>query len=109
MGDAPVDEEMLAEALECEAIEAVGADRAYDSNTIHEMIARAGKQAVIPPRSNRRNPPGYDKAKDKERNKIECLFGRLKQFRAIATLYDKLAAMFLSGVIAGLLVISLKS
>lgn len=109
VGDAPVGEEMLAEALECEGIEALGADRAYDTNTIRAMIAKAGKQAVIPPRSNRRNPPGYDKTKYKERNKIERLFGRLKQFRAIATRYDKLAAMFLAGVIAGLLVISLKS
>ena len=107
-GDAPIGEELLAEVLAREEIKAVGADRAYDSNAIRAMLARAGKEAVIPPRSNRRNPPAYDKTKYKQRNKIERLFGRLKQFRAIATRYDKLATMFLGGVLAGLLVISLK-
>jgi transposase len=108
-GDAPVGEEMLVEVLKCEGVKAVGADKAYDSNAIRKQIAQAGKEAVIPPRSNRREPADYDKEKYKERNKIERLFGRLKQFRAIATRYDKLAEMFLGGVIAALLVISLKS
>lgn len=108
-GDAPVGEEMLAHVLSREAIKALGGDRAYDSNAIRALLKAAGKEAVIPPRSNRRNPPEYDKEKYKQRNKIERLFGRLKQFRALATRYDKLAAMFLGGVLAGLLVISLKS
>ena len=109
VGDAPVGEEMLAEVLHREEIKAVGADRAYDSDAIRAMIAAAGKEAVIPPRSNRVNPPDYDKAKYKGRNKIERLFNRLKGYRGVATRYDKLAAMFLGGVLAALLAINLKS
>jgi transposase len=108
-GDAPVGEEMLGEVIQRETIKALGADRAYDSNAIRAMLEAAGKEAVIPPRANRRNPPAYDQEKYKQRNRIERLFGRLKQFRAIATRYDKLAAMFLGGVLAALLTISLKS
>ena len=73
-GDAPVGEERLAEVLAKEEIKAVGADRAYDSDAIRALIAAAGKEAVIPPRANRVDPPDYDKEKDKERNKAERLF-----------------------------------
>ena len=108
-GDAPVGEEMLAQVLRREEIKAVGADHAYDSDTIRAMLAAAGKEAVIPPRSNRVKPPDYDKEKYKERNKAERLFCKLKGYRAVATRYDKLAAMFLGGTLAALLAISLKS
>ena len=108
-GDAPVGEEMLAEVLTKEEIKAVGGDRAYDSDAIRALIALAGKEAVIPPRSNRNDPPTYDKAKYKGRNKVERLFNRLKGYRGVATRYDKLACMFLGGVLATLLAVSLKS
>ena len=72
-GDAPVGEEMLAEVLSRPEIKAVGGDRAYDSDRLRAMVA-AGKEAVIPPRSNRINPPAYDKEKYKGRNKVERLF-----------------------------------
>ena len=108
-GDAPVGEEMLAEVLTKEEIKAVGGDRAYDSDAIRAMILAAGKEAVIPPRSNRLKPAEYDKEKYKGRNKVERLFNRLKGYRGVATRYDKLAAMFLGGVLATLLAISLKS
>ena len=108
-GDAPVGEELLVEVLRREAIKAVGGDRAYDSDAIRALIAAAGKEAVIPPRSNRRKPADYDKQKYKARNKVERLFNRLKGYRAIATRYDKLATMFLGGTLAVLLAISLKS
>ena len=108
-GDAPIGEEMLAEVLSKEKIKAVGGDRAYDSDAIRALIAAAGKEAVIPPRSNRREPADYDKEKYKGRNKVERLFNRLKGYRGVATRYDKLAAMFLGGVLAALLAISLKS
>ena len=72
------------------------------------MIAATGKEAVIPPRSNRTNPPAYDKQKYKARNKVERLFNRLKGYRSVATRYDKLAAMFLGGTLAALLAVSLK-
>ena len=108
-GDAPAGEEMLAEVLTNEKIKAVGADRAYDSDAIRQMLKAAGKEAVIPPRSNRVAPPEYDQEKYKERNKAERLFCKLKGYRAVATRYDKLAAMFLGSTLAALLAISLKS
>ena len=99
---------MLAQVLARKEIKAVGGDRAYDSDAIRAMIAAAGKEAVIPPRSNRIDPPAYDKEKYKQRNKAERLFCKLKGYRAVATRYDKLAAMFLGGVLASLLAVSLK-
>ena len=91
-----------------EEVEAVGGDRAYDSDAIRALIAAAGKQAVIPPRCNRLRPAVYDKEKYKQRNEAERLFNQLKGYRAVATRYDKLATMFLGGVLAALLAISLK-
>ena len=49
-----------------------------------------------------------NKEKYKQRNKAERLFNKLKGYRAVATRYDKLAAMFLGGVLAALLAMSLK-
>ena len=61
-------------------------------------LAKAGKTAVIPPKSNRKNPADYDKELYQDRHLIENFFCTLKDFRAIATRYDKLANSFLSGV-----------
>ena len=107
-GDAPAGEELVEEVLAYEEVEAVGGDRAYDSDAIRALIAAAGKEAVIPPRANRRQPAAYDKEKYKRRNKAERLFNKLKGYRAVATRYDKLASMFLGGVLAALLAVSLK-
>ncbi len=107
-GDAPAGEELLEGVLERPEVEAVAADRAYDSDAIRAMLARAGKEAVIPPRANRKEKPPYDKEKYKERNRIERFFNRLKQFRAVATRYDKLAEMFRGTVLAAMLLVSLR-
>lgn len=50
-----------------------------------------GSQVVIPPRSNRLNPCAFDRHIYKDRNLIERCFGRLKQFKSIATRYDRFA------------------
>ena len=63
-----------------------------------EPLARAGKAAVIPPKANRKNPRPYDKDPYKARHLIENFFARLKQYRAIATRYDKRAAHFLGAI-----------
>ncbi|MDB6153562.1 MAG: family transposase [Chthoniobacteraceae bacterium] len=107
-GDAPVGEDIVAQITQIEKVEAVSADKAYDSNPIREVLAKAGKEVVIPPRSNRINPAQYDKIKYKERKRIERFFNRLKQFRAAATRYDKLDTMFLGTVTVASLIISLK-
>ncbi len=54
--------------------------------------------AVIPPRSNRNNPSTYDKDIYKDRYLIENFFAKLKQYRAIATRYDKTAQNFLGAI-----------
>ena len=61
-------------------------------------ISAQGSQAVIPPRSNRLHPRTFDRHIYKSRNLVERFFCRIKQFRRIATRYDKLAKSFLSFV-----------
>lgn len=75
------------------------ADKGYDADArVREVLSAAGKSAVIPPRQNRKRPAEYDKGLYKERHKIENFFSRLKDYRGIATRYDKTARNFLSGV-----------
>ena len=101
-------EELLGEVLAYEEVRAVSGERACDSGAIRALIAAAGKEAVIPPRCNRLRPASYDQEKDKQRNRAERLFNKLKGYRAVATRYDKLASMFLGGGLAALLAVSLK-
>jgi transposase len=95
--DAPPGEQLVAEVIRPDAqIQAVCADRAYDTDALRTLLAAAPtpKQAVIPPRANRRVPYAYNKDCYRQRNRVERLVGRLKQFRAVATRYDKLDGMF---------------
>jgi transposase len=78
--------------------EFVVADKGYDSDAFVATITTQGSQAVIPSRSNRLNPRTFDRHIYKSRNLIERFFSRIKQFRRIATRYDKLAKSFLSFV-----------
>ena len=79
--------------------EKVLADKAYDANerVITPLIA-AGKEPVIPPRSNRNDQRHYDGELYKARSLVENFFCRIKQFRAIATRYDKTACNFLAAI-----------
>jgi putative transposase len=70
--------------------DAVIADKGYDADRFREAIRDRGAEAVIPPRSNRKAPCDYDKALYRERNLAERFFNKLKQFRRVATRYDKL-------------------
>lgn len=79
--------------------QAVIADKGYDADALVDTIETAGAQAVIPPRSNRRSPRVFDQDRYRARHLIENLFARLKQFRRLATRYDKLAAHFAAFVI----------
>ena len=73
------------------------ADRAFDADKrVLDPLAAAGKSAVIPPRPNRLAPRQFDRERYKARHLIENFFCKLKQFRAIATRYDKTALNFLA-------------
>jgi transposase len=75
------------------------ADKGYDADQrVLRPLAQAGKTAVIPPKANRTTPPGYDKDLYQARHLIENFFCQLKQFRAIATRYDKTARNLLAAV-----------
>jgi transposase len=70
------------------------ADKGYDADALVCAIRDCGAQANIPPRSNRKTPRAYDRHRYKARHLIENLFARLKQFRRIATRFEKLALHF---------------
>jgi transposase len=72
------------------------ADRGYDSDPLVAGLATRGTRAVIPPRRKRRTPQAYDAARYAQRHPVERLFSRFKQFRRVATRYDKLDAHFLA-------------
>jgi transposase len=75
------------------------ADKGYDADErVIEPLRGAGKEIVIPPKKNRKKARLYDKDLYKARHLIENFFCRLKQFRAIATRYDKTARNFLSAI-----------
>jgi len=79
--------------------EAVLADRAYDAKErVLEPLQRAQCDAVIPPKRSRRNPRTYDIHLYKARHLVENFFQKLKQYRAIATRYDKTARNFLGAI-----------
>jgi transposase len=90
-----VDIEQATALIEGQPAEFVVADKGYDSDALVAAITEQGSQAVIPPRSNRLTPRWFDRHIYKSRNLIERFFGRIKQFRRIATRYDKLASSFL--------------
>lgn len=76
--------------------EALHADKAYDTDAILEHLANNRIEAVIPPRRHRRIQRPFDRERYKNRNLVERFFCRIKQFRRIATRYDKLAERFSS-------------
>jgi len=72
------------------------ADRGYDTNALRAAIAAQGAQVVIPSTTSRHAPIPYDRHAYKARNLVERLWCRLKDWRRIATRYDKLARNFLA-------------
>jgi transposase len=77
----------LIEGFEAEYILA---DKGYDSDAFLQTINDSGAIAVIPPRKNRITPREYDRVIYKDRNLVERLFQKLKEFRRIATRYERL-------------------
>lgn len=75
------------------------ADKAYDADErVLAVLAVAEITAVIPPKRHRVVPREYDREWYQARHLIENFFQKLKQYRAIATRYDKLARNFLAGI-----------
>ncbi len=75
------------------------ADKAFDADKrVREPLAEVGKVAVITPRRNRKEAIAFDRHLYKERHLIENFFAKLKQYRAIATRYDKTARNFLAAI-----------
>lgn len=79
--------------------EAVLADKAYDADErVRNRLKANGCAAVIPPKKNRLAPASCDKHLYKARHLIENFFAKLKQYRAIATRYDKTSTNFLGAI-----------
>jgi transposase len=80
-------------------------DKGYDANHFRNLLEERGTEAVIPGRTSRKQPFPLDPIAYKGRNRIERMFGRLKDFRRVATRYDKLARNYLAAVAIAAIVI----
>jgi transposase len=87
--------EALAGQVEAKAILA---DEGYDADAFIESLEARLVEVVIPPKTNRKVQRECDYALYRERNLVERFFNIIKQFRAIATRYEKTARNFLAGV-----------
>ena len=76
----------------------LAADTAYDSDGLRQFLIERGTQPVIPNNPTRKRHHSFDREAYKRRNLVERMFCRLKDFRRIATRYDKLAANFAAAV-----------
>ena len=91
--------EALYESLDPDnVLEFAALDKGYDADRIRERLELDGIEAVIPPISTRCKKLPYDKELYRSRNRVERFFNKLKQFRRLATRYDKLAKTFLAAV-----------
>lgn len=100
--------------------DSVGADKAYSNSLIRSYLRRRGIRHVIPERNDSKaarwhrgsdggRPPGFDKTRYKARNTVERAINKIKQFRAVATRYDKRGYVFLGTVTVAPLLIWLRS
>jgi len=74
------------------------ADRGYDADWLREALEDKGISACIPGRKSRKTAVHYDKRRYKRRNRIEIMFGRLKDWRRVATRYDRCPETYLSAI-----------
>jgi transposase len=95
-GDAPRLEPMLDATLgRVPVVDEVVGDKGFDGDRQRGACIDRGVCPVIPNRSNRTAPWPFDEAGYKDRNRVERLFGKVKQFRRVATRYEKLKATYL--------------
>ncbi len=74
------------------------ADKGYDADWFRDALEEKGMAACIPVRCGHKNPATHDRMPYKQRHRIENLFARLKDWRGIATRYDRCCELFLSAV-----------
>lgn len=74
------------------------ADKGYDANALRAAISERKAWANIPPKTNRKDPICFSPHLYKARNQVERFFNKVKQFRRIATRYDKLAENYLAAL-----------
>ncbi len=74
------------------------ADKAYDSTELRKSLKKRGTKPVIPNKRNRKQPFSFSKKAYRDRHLIENAFCRLKDFRRIATRYDRLAVNFAASI-----------
>ena len=73
-------------------------DRGYDADWFRDALQQEGIKPCIPGRKSRLDPIKYDKRRYKRRNRIEIMFGRLKDWRRVATRYDRCPTTFFSAI-----------
>lgn len=100
--------------------DSVSADKAYSNRKIRAYLRKRGIRHAIPEKQDHKaarlrrgsrggRPPGFDRDRYKDRNTVERAIGKLKQFRAVATRYDKRGYVYLGTVTAAALLIWLRS
>lgn len=92
-GDGPHGRELLAE-FDRGQIEHVLGDTAYDGDETRTVVKQLKAKACIKPHQNRTTKKRYDKARYTHRNQVERFFGRIKEFRRVATRYEKTVENF---------------
>lgn len=80
-------------------------DRGYDADGFRKALQGKGIKACIPGLRQRKKPIRYDKRSYKRRNRIEIMFGRLMDWRRVATRYDRCLKAFLSSIALAAIVI----
>ena len=87
-GDGPHGRELL-KSFEPGEVEHVVADAAYDGDETRRQVRTLKAKACIKPHSNRKTKKRYNKTRYKNRNQVERFFNRIKQYRRVATRYEK--------------------
>ena len=92
-GDGPHGRELLAEFTRGQITHVLG-DTADDGDETRQLVKQRKARACIKPHKNRTRKKRHDPERYKHRNLVERFFGRLKQFRRVATRYEKTAKNF---------------
>jgi transposase len=94
--DAPLLKPLLRRtAARLDRVDQVVGDKAFDGAAQRRACAAIGAEAVIPAKANRVDPEPLDREAYRQRNRVERLFAKLKEFRRVATRYEKLKQTFL--------------